>query len=145
MNWYKETLEFTTNGKGLHPITNAINNQIHQWEIREGMCYLFLAHTSASLVMSENYDPTAKMDLEEYMERLVPEGQKWFRHTLEGDDDATSHIRAMLTDVSLTIPVENGSLLLGTWQGVYLFEHRKRGQRRKVVLRCLEIDPTYSS
>lgn len=142
MRWYKKSLKFATSGKGLYPITDAVNDQISRWEMQEGMCYLYLAHTSASLVMSENYDPTAKMDLEEFMERLVPEGQKWFRHTLEGADDATSHIRAMLTDVSLAIPVENGKLVLGTWQGIYLFEHRKRGQRRKVILRCLEVDPS---
>lgn len=144
MKWYKKSLVFTTAGKGLYPITDVVNEQIRQWEMQEGMCYLFLAHTSASLVVSESYDPTAKMDLEEFMERLVPEGQKWFQHRLEGADDSTSHIRAMLTDVSLTIPVENGKLVLGTWQGIYLFEHRRRGQRRKVILRCLEVDTSYN-
>jgi secondary thiamine-phosphate synthase enzyme len=101
------------------------------------MCYLYLQHTSASLVVSENYDPTAKMDLETFMERLVPEGQAWYRHTLEGPDDSTSHIRAMLTLTSLSIPIDNGQLGLGTWQGVYLFEHRARSHHRRVLLRCL--------
>ncbi len=92
--------------------------------MREGMCFLFLPHTSASLVVSENWDPTARADLETYMERIVPEKDRWYTHDLEGPDDATSHIRAMLTDTSLTIPVDDGNLSLGTWQGIYIFEHR---------------------
>ena len=102
------------------------------------MCYLFIPHTSASLVISENYDPTAKLDLETFMDRLVPESQPWHEHTLEGPDDSPSHMRAILTATSLTIPIDDGRLSLGTWQGVYLFEHRRRGHRRQVLLRCLK-------
>lgn len=98
-----------------------------------------MQHTSASLVISENYDPTAKMDLETFMERLVPENQTWFRHTLEGADDSPSHIRAMLTQPSLTIPIDDGALSLGTWQGIYLFEHRNHPQARSVLLRVLDV------
>jgi len=139
MKWYKDTLEIITRGKGLYPFTDAVNNRIRQWSISDGMCYLYVQHTSASLVISESYDPTAKMDLETYMERAVPEGESWYQHTIEGADDSTSHIRSMLTSTSLTIPIDSGSLSLGTWQGIYLFEHRNRGHNRKILLRCLEI------
>ena len=139
MKWYKDTLEIITRGKGLYPFTDAVNNRIRQWSISEGMCYLYVQHTSASLVISESYDPTAKMDLETYMERAVPEGESWYRHTIEGADDSTSHIRSMLTSTSVTIPIDSGNLSLGTWQGIYLFEHRNRGHNRKILLRCLEI------
>lgn len=101
---------------------------------------LYIQHTSASLVISESYDPTAKIDLEVFMERLAPEDQAWHRHTLEGRDDAPSHIRAMLTNTSLSIPIDDGKLSLGTWQGVYLFEHRVRGQGRRVLVRCLQVE-----
>ena len=140
MNWYKTTFEISTNGKGLHDITDAVRAQLQAWGVREGMCYLFLQHTSASLVVSENWDPTARADLETFMERLVPEKDKWYTHNLEGADDATSHIRSMLTDVSLKIPVDDGDLSLGTWQGIYVFEHRSRPHRRKVLMRVLSID-----
>lgn len=140
MNWHKETVEIRTQGKGLYPFTENIQNLVRQWGIREGMCFLYLQHTSASMVISESYDPTARMDLEEYMERLAPENQAWYRHTLEGSDDSTSHMRAMLTDTSLSIPIDDGRLNLGTWQGVYLFEHRRRGHRRRVLVRCLRAE-----
>lgn len=139
MNWHKTTLEISTHGKGLHDITGTVRTQLRNWNVREGMCFLFLQHTSASLVMSENWDPTARSDLETFMERLVPERDAWYTHDLEGADDATSHIRSMLTDTSLTIPVEDGDLLLGTWQGIYVFEHRARPHRRKVMMRVLSV------
>ena len=140
MNWYKTTLEISTRGKGLYDITETVRGQLRTWNVREGMCYLFMPHTSASLVMSENWDPTARADLETFMERLAPERERWYTHTLEGDDDATSHIRAMLTDTSLTVPVDAGKLSLGTWQGIYIFEHRARPHRRKVLLRVLSVE-----
>jgi secondary thiamine-phosphate synthase enzyme len=139
MNWYKTTFEISTLGKGLHDITETVRVQLRNWNVQEGMCFLFLPHTSASLVMGENWDPTARADLETFMERLVPEGQSWFTHDLEGPDDATSHIRSMLTDISLTIPIDDGNLSLGTWQGIYIFEHRARPHRRKVLLRALSV------
>ena len=132
MNWFKATIEVNTRGKGLYPFTDEISNHIRQWGIQGGMCFLYVQHTSASLVISESYDPTARIDLEAFMERLAPERQSWHRHTLEGADDSPSHMRAMLTDTDLTIPIDEGSLSLGTWQGVYLFEHRTRGHRRRV-------------
>jgi secondary thiamine-phosphate synthase enzyme len=139
MNWNKDTLEINTQGKGLYPFTSSVDTLIREWGVEEGMCYLFMAHTSASLVISESYDPSAKIDLEEFMERLVPENQSWFRHTMEGSDDSPSHMRAMLTSTSLSIPIDHGKLSIGTWQGLYLFEHRSRSHRRKILVRCLEI------
>ena len=139
MNWHKDTLEVPTRGKGLYPFTDAIQAKVRDWGIQEGMCYLYIQHTSASMVISESYDPSARIDLEAYMERLAPENQAWYRHTMEGSDDSPSHMRAMLTDTSLTIPIDDGRLNMGTWQGVFLFEHRARGHRRLVLLRCLSI------
>ena len=139
MNWHKTTLEISTRGKGLHDITDRVRAQVHDWDVQEGMCFLFLPHTSASLVLSENWDPTARADLETFLERLVPERDTWYTHDLEGSDDATSHIRSMLTDTSLTIPVDEGNLSLGTWQGIYIFEHRDRPHRRELLLRALSV------
>jgi len=139
MNWHKTTLEIPTRGKGLYDATAALHAQLREWSVREGMCFLFMPHTSASLVVSENWDPTARADLETYMERSVPEDAGWYTHDLEGADDATSHIRAMLTGNSLTIPVDEGTLTLGTWQGVYIFEHRARPHRRALLMRVLSI------
>jgi secondary thiamine-phosphate synthase enzyme len=139
MDWHKTTLEISTRGKGLHAITDQVHSQLRDWSVQEGMCYLFLPHTSASLVMSENWDPTARADLETFMEHLVPEKDTWYTHNLEGPDDATSHIRAMLTDTGLTIPVDDGNLSLGSWQGIYIFEHRAHPHRRKVLLRVLSV------
>ena len=140
MDWFKDTIEVSTRGKGLYPFTDAVSSRIRQWGIQEGMCFLYVQHTSASMVISESYDPSARIDLEAYMDRLAPERQAWYRHTMEGDDDSPSHMRAMLTDTDLAIPIDEGSLSLGTWQGIYLFEHRTRGHRRRVLLRCLNVE-----
>jgi len=137
MEWFKDNIELRTGGKGLYPFTQEIEKRVAGWRIQEGICHLYIQHTSASLVVSESYDPSAKIDMEVFMERLVPENQSWFRHTLEGSDDSPSHMRAMLTLTSLSIPIDAGRLNLGTWQGVYLFEHRARGHRRRVLVRCL--------
>ena len=140
MEWHKATLEISTHGKGLYDITEMLRTQLHDWGAHEGMCFLFLQHTSASLVISENWDPTARADLETFMERLVPELDSWYTHDLEGPDDATSHIRSMLTDTSLTIPVDDGNLALGNWQGVYIFEHRSHPHRRRVLMRVMSVE-----
>jgi secondary thiamine-phosphate synthase enzyme len=140
MRWFKETVEVQTRGKGLYPFTDAVMGLVRRWGVGEGMAYLFVQHTSASLLISESYDPTARIDMETFMEKLAPENQAWYRHTLEGPDDSSSHLRAMLTPVSLTVPVEGGKLALGTWQGIYLFEHRVHSQRRRVLLRCLSVE-----
>ena len=140
MKWYKCSIEVSTRGKGLYPCTPEIQQAIRQSGIEEGMCFLFLQHTSASLLISESFDPTAKEDMEQFMERIAPEGEPWYRHTMEGSDDSPSHIRAMLTSCSETIPIENGQLALGIWQGLYLFEHRKHAHRRSILIRCLGMD-----
>ena len=140
MNWHKTSIEIVTQGKGLYPFTSLIQEKIRGWAIQEGMCYLYVQHTSASLVINENYDPSAKIDMEAFMDRITPENQSWYRHILEGSDDSPAHIRSMLTQVSMTIPIDRGHLNLGTWQGVYLFEHRNRRQRREVLLRCLSVE-----
>ena len=139
MNWHKITIEVRTSGKGLYEVTAEIRAQLREWQIDEGMCYLFLQHTSASLLITESWDPSARGDLETFMEKLAPEGERWYMHTLEGPDDATSHIRSMLTDVSITIPIDNGDISLGQWQGVYLFEHRARSHRRRILMRILAV------
>ena len=113
--------------------------KLKAWDVVEGMCFLFCPHTSASLTINENFDPTAQADLETSLEKLVPEVAGWYSHDLEGSDDATSHIRSMLTDTSLTIPIDSGMLSLGTWQGVYLFEHRALPHRRMVWLRVMDV------
>jgi secondary thiamine-phosphate synthase enzyme len=140
MNWYKDTLLFSTQGKGLYPFTSEVTRLVDDWEIQEGMVHLFIPHTSASLVINESYDPTAKQDLEAFLEKLVPENQPWHRHTMEGKDDSPSHMRSIITASSLTIPIDGGRLSLGTWQGIYLFEHRSRTHQRKVLVRCLQTD-----
>jgi secondary thiamine-phosphate synthase enzyme len=138
MNWYKDTLLIPTQGKGLYPFTEQVNARLQEWQVGEGLCHLFIQHTSASLVINESYDPSARRDMETFMEKIAPEGQAWYEHTLEGWDDSPSHMRAILTSTSLSIPVEHGKLALGSWQGLYVFEHRRGAQRRRVLLRCLE-------
>jgi len=137
MNLYKANIQYRTDGKGLYDITNEIRKELKQSEIQDGLCTVFIPHTSASLIISENWDPSARNDLEEFMDRLVPEGQPWFEHTQEGSDDSPSHMRAMLTRSSETIPVDEGNLTLGSWQGLYLFEHRTSPHTRKLHIRIL--------
>jgi secondary thiamine-phosphate synthase enzyme len=140
MEWFKEKIIIETSGKGLYPITHQLTPYIQSWEIQEGICHLFIPHTSASLVINESYDPSARQDMEAFMDNLVPEGEPWYRHTQEGRDDSPSHMRASLTATTLSIPIDEGVLSLGTWQGVYLFEHRVRSHHRSVLIRCLKVD-----
>ena len=127
-------LEVRTSGKGLHEITARVQEAVAESGLLEGLCTLMIQHTSASLTIQENADPSARRDLESWMERHVPEGDPHFTHTAEGPDDMPSHIRAALTATTLSIPVVNGRLALGTWQGIYLWEHRRRGHSRRCVL-----------
>ena len=99
-----------------------------------GLCHLFVTHTSASLIICENADPQVLRDLDAYLTRLVPDGDRLFRHTAEGPDDMPAHVRSVLTQTHLTIPLRDGRLLLGTWQGIFLYEHRRRGHRRRVIV-----------
>lgn len=139
MNFHKTNLVIHTHERGLLEITRELNACIQDWGVEEGMAFVFIPHTSASLVINESYDATAQRDLEAYLERIAPEGENWYAHTLEGRDDSPAHIRAMLTTTSLTIPIDNGRLSLGTWQGVYLAEHRRRSHRREILLRVLSM------
>lgn len=127
-------LEIRTPGKGMHEITDSVASAVLDARVDEGLCTVFLRHTSASLVIQENADPSARRDLEAWMDRLVREDDPHFTHTAEGPDDMPSHIRAALTATSLSIPVVGGTLALGTWQGIYLWEHRTRAHRRRVVV-----------
>ncbi len=134
MGVYSKKLEFDTNRKGLHEITRQVREVVSSSPVGDGMCNVFICHTSASLCIQENADPTARQDLEAFFERLVPPDQPYFRHTAEGPDDMPSHIKSALTEVSLNVPVQSGKLALGTWQGIYLFEHREQPHRRKLVV-----------
>jgi secondary thiamine-phosphate synthase enzyme len=127
-------LAVETPGQGLHEITTAVQEAVRAARIAEGLCTLFVQHTSASLVIQENADPSARRDLERWLARLVPEGDPFYTHDAEGPDDMPAHVKAALTATSLSIPIVAEKLALGTWQGVYLWEHRRRGSRRSVVL-----------
>ncbi len=128
------TLTIRTRGQGLHEITDAVAALVREAALREGLCTILVQHTSASLVIQENADPSARHDLEAWLNRLVPENDPHFTHTSEGPDDMPSHIKAALTATSLSIPIADGRLALGTWQGIYLWEHRRRGRERRCVV-----------
>jgi secondary thiamine-phosphate synthase enzyme len=124
----------STSGQALHEITAQVQSRVRRTGVREGLCTLFVRHTSASLLIQENADPSAKRDLERWLNRLVPDGDPFYTHDTEGPDDMPAHIKAALTASSLSIPIVGGELALGTWQGIYLWEHRRRGGEREVVL-----------
>jgi len=128
------SITIRTPGQGLHEITREIENLVRQSGAKEGLCTVFIRHTSASLTIQENADPSARRDLEAWLNRLVPEGDRLFTHTTEGPDDMPSHIKAILTATSLSIPVLGGELALGTWQGIYLWEHRRVPHQRTIVV-----------
>ena len=123
-----------TTGKGTYEITDKIEALVRESKIENGVVTIFAQHTSCSLIVMENADPTARRDLEEYFDRLVPENADYFEHDSEGADDMPSHIRMVLTRSSETIPVADGRMQLGTWQGIFLFEHRRASHRRKIFL-----------
>ncbi|MBB22777.1 MAG: YjbQ family protein [Verrucomicrobia bacterium] len=126
--------EVVTQGKGTYEISDEVAEVVRCSGISEGNVTVFVRHTSASLVIMENADPSARRDLEEFFERLVPEDSDYFVHTMEGPDDMPSHIRMALTRTSEVIPVMRGRMALGTWQGVFLFEHRRASQKREIVV-----------
>jgi secondary thiamine-phosphate synthase enzyme len=127
-------LEIRVPGKGLHEITAEVARQVSQSELREGLCTLFLRHTSASLLIQENADASVRHDLERWLDRLVPEGDSLYTHTQEGPDDMPGHLKAALTATQLSIPFQRGALLLGTWQGIYLWEHRRQRGNRQIAM-----------
>lgn len=127
------TLAFATRGRGLLEITDAVADWVARSGVRTGLLTLFVRHTSASLVVQENADPDVRADLDRFFARLVPDGDGLFRHRDEGPDDMPAHVRAALTAVQLSIPVAHGRMALGTWQGIFLWEHRMRAHRREVA------------
>jgi secondary thiamine-phosphate synthase enzyme len=129
-----ETLLIETRGRGLLEITDRVAALVASAGASEGLCTLFLQHTSASLTIQENADPSARKDLEAWLDRLVPERDPLYTHTAEGPDDMPSHIKAILTATSLSIPIADGRLTLGTWQGIYLWEHRTSPHRRRIAV-----------
>lgn len=129
-----DRIEIRPSGQGLFELTDPVREIVDRAELDSGLCTLFVQHTSASLLIQENADPSARRDLERWLARLVPEDDPLYTHTQEGPDDMPAHVRAALTATSLSIPVDRGQLLLGTWQGVYLWEHRHRPGTRTVVV-----------
>ena len=121
-------------GQGLHEFTAQVESVVREAELKQGLCTVFIQHTSASLIIQENADPSARQDLERWLNRLVKENDPLYSHTLEGPDDMPSHIKAALTATSLSIPIVDGHLALGTWQGIYLWEHRHRRGDRQIVV-----------
>lgn len=127
-------LQIPTRGRGLTEITAQVCAAVAAAAVPDGLCTIFVRHTSASLVVQENADPDVQRDLEAFFRRLVPEGDPLWTHTAEGPDDMPAHVRAALTQVSVSVPVVDGRLALGTWQGIYLWEHRRRGSTRRVLV-----------
>jgi secondary thiamine-phosphate synthase enzyme len=134
MSAHAESFRIPTRGKGTYEITSQAERIVQASGIKTGTATVFVQHTSCSLVIYENADPSARTDLHEFFERLVPESTPWFVHTCEGPDDMPSHLRMVLTRTSEVIPVMNGRLALGTWQGIFLFEHRRAPHTRSVVV-----------
>lgn len=130
-------LEVPTRGRGLYEFTERVAALAQQTQFQTGLVTLHLQHTSASLLIQENADPEVQRDLERFFARLVPDGDRLFEHTTEGEDDMPAHVRTALTTVNLSIPIANGSLTLGTWQGIYLWEHRHHPHRRRVTAHFL--------
>jgi len=132
MHVHHDRLELRTRGKGLYEITDDVQAKVDRCDVRNGTVTVFVQHTSCSLVVMENADPTAGSDLEAFFDRLVPEDADYFTHGSEGSDDMPSHIRMVLTRTSETIPIADGKMQLGTWQGIFLFEHRRAPHRRRL-------------
>jgi secondary thiamine-phosphate synthase enzyme len=130
-------LTVQTGGRGFYDITTQVQDQVTVSGVQTGLCTLHLQHTSASLLIQENADPDVRLDFERFFERLVPDGDRMFSHTVEGEDDMPAHIRTALTTVNLSVPIEKGRLTLGMWQGVYVWEHRREPHRRSIVVHVI--------
>jgi len=134
MHVHHNQLEVRSHGKGLYEVTDDVQSKIDKSGVRNGTVTVFVQHTSCSIVIMENADPTAQRDLEKFFDRLVPENADYFTHDTEGNYDMPSHIRMVLTRTSETVPIVDGKMQLGTWQGIFLFEHRRAPHRRKVLI-----------
>ena len=132
MRVHSDNFVVKTNGKGTYEITDDVQDELDKCGVRNGTVTVFVQHTSCSLIMMENAAPAARRDLEEFFDRLVPENSDYFEHNDEGPDDMPSHIRMVLTRTSETVPIVDGKMQLGTWQGIFLFEHRRDSHRRKI-------------
>ena len=135
---FREVLSVATRGHGLVPLTDAVMAVVAASRVAEGLCNVFIRHTSASVLITENADPAVHRDLQRFMERIAPEGFD-YEHDAEGPDDMPAHLRSMLTAASLTVPIAEGALLLGTWQGLYLWEHRRQPQQRELIVTVLGV------
>lgn len=133
-SWFQTQLEINTTGRSATDIGSQLNNVLTPFGINTGLAHIFLKHTSASLILCENADPTVLIDMETIMQRLAPDGDPEYRHDYEGDDDMAAHVRSILTTNDITLPITNGMLNLGTWQGVFLYEHRYRPHSRQLVI-----------
>jgi secondary thiamine-phosphate synthase enzyme len=135
MSWYQKEISLRPRIRGIHLITDEIVSQLPQIEnYNIGMMHIFIKHTSASLTLNENFDPDVRSDMEKYFNRVVKENEQWYDHNSEGPDDMPAHIKSTLIGNSLTIPITDGKLNLGTWQGIYLCEHRNQGGSRRIVV-----------
>lgn len=134
---HQSTLEFTTQGRGLRDITESVAQCVTDADVQCGIAHIFVQHTSCSLTITENADPDVLRDLDTILKRAAPDGDPAYRHDTEGPDDMAAHARSVLTDTSLTVPIGGGRLLLGTWQGIYLWEHRASAHRRRIVVTVL--------
>lgn len=131
---HRSELMVPSGGRGFIEVTRELNAMASKFRMQDGMCNVFLPHTSASLVLGENWDPSVRRDLEDFMSRLAPDGDSRYEHAAEGPDDMPAHIRTILTQNSLVIPVSDGALQLGTWQGVYVWEHRLEAHERRIIV-----------
>jgi secondary thiamine-phosphate synthase enzyme len=129
---HRTSLSVSTRGRGTYDITDEVQAAVRASSVREGLCTVFVHHTSASLIITENADPVVRRDLDAFLARLVPDGDLLFKHVDEGPDDMPSHVRSVLTQTSIGIPIANGRCDLGTWQGIYVWEHRKAAHTRRV-------------
>ena len=137
MHQMTTTIEIATRGPGLHEFTRDLNRFVAESKVKNGLLTAFCRHTSASLIVQENADPDVRTDLREFFRRIAPEGMDWIVHRTEGPDDMPAHIKTALTQTSIGIPVVDGEAAFGTWQGIYLFEHRARPHRRQVLLHII--------
>ena len=132
--FHQDSFEIATAGRGTYDVTDRVQGVVEEGGIAKGLCHVFIHHTSASLVLCENADPAVRHDLETFMARVVPDGDPMFTHTQEGPDDMSAHVRTVLTQTMISLPVTNGRCALGTWQGVYVWEHRHSRFRRRLTV-----------
>ena len=135
MKWYQKEMSLDPKSRGIHLVTNEVMSRLPEInKIKTGIMHILIKHTSASITLNENYDPDVRSDMEKYFNRAVKENEPWYDHNSEGPDDMPAHIKSTLIGNSLTIPITNGMLNLGTWQGIYLCEHRNHGGSRKIIV-----------